>query len=202
MPKITILSVQHSGVKFLRKLIKLNFNQDTVPGDKQHLQTGDKIKTYKKLLLIRDGRDVMASTYAGEMQRLDKGEKCKLPEKMSFSEFLRFKYRKDKPNGRLVDSVFYWLLYNWDWEQRGVAGRIQYERLVSEQKRMLGVLGRFLNKKPKGRYVNTQDIVGIPTTWSGYHPAKSNWQKFFNKEDLAYFNSIAASLMRRYLYYD
>jgi hypothetical protein len=204
MIKITILSVQHSGVKFTRELLKLNFNQDSFP-DKQHIQAKSRIRTYKKILLIRDGRDVMASTYAGEMQRVERDptfKEKKMWEGMTFSEYLRFKYRKIIGEKEKVTPVEFWVRYNMDWERKGIAGRIQYERLISEQKRMLNVLGRFLNKKPKHKYIDTTNIVGIPTTWHGYHPAKSNWEKFFNKEDLEYFDSIAGDLMRKYLYYE
>jgi hypothetical protein len=204
MPRITVLSHPHSGVKFLRKLIKLNFDQDSFP-DKQHIQAGHRIKTYKKLLLIRDGRDVMASLYAGEMQRVERDKSFKEKKKwegMTFSEFLRFKYRKAVRMPIYHNPVEFWVRYNLAWEEKGVAGRIQYERLIGEQKRMLEVLGKFLKKKPKYKYIDTTQIVGIPTTWKGYHPAKSNWYKFFDEEDLKYFNSIAGDLMRKYLYYD
>lgn len=203
--RITILSHPKSGIKFLRKLIKDNFGQDTFP-DKQHIQAGDNIKTYKKLLLVRDGRDVMASLYAGEKQRAED-----YPEwvdaltwrNMTFSNFLRYDYRYiTHPHaGRLArNPVEFWVEYNAQWERKGIAGRIQYERLISEQKRMLDVLGKFLKKKPKYKYINTRDIVGVPTTYNGYHPAKSNWHKFFNEEDMEYFMSIAGETMERYLY--
>ncbi len=203
--RITILSAQHSGVKFLRKLIKLNFDQDTFP-DKQHIQAGDKIKTYKKLLLIRDGRDVMASLYAGEKQRakdFPEWEEGLVWRNMTFSNFLRYDYRYvvDPRTGRVArNPVEFWVEYNQQWEKEGIAGRIQYERLISEQKRILDVLGKFLKKTPKYKYINPTEIVGIPTTWNGYHPAKSNWEKFFNEEDLEYFMSIAGETMKGYQY--
>jgi hypothetical protein len=201
--RITILSHPHSGIKLLRQLIKRNFNQDSFP-DKQHIQANKKIKTYKKLLLIRDGRDVMASLYAGEKQRANdfpEWEEAKIWKEMSFSDFLRYPYRK-LVAGPFVNPVRFWVEYNRQWEEKGVAGRVQYERIVREQKRILEVLGKFLKKTPKYEYINNQNIIGVPTTWAGYHPAKSNWKKFFNDEDMKYFDNIAGDLMKRYLYYE
>lgn len=195
--KITILSFPHSGVKLLRKLIKLNFKQDMYP-DKQHIGAWKNIKTYNRILLVRDVRDVMIGTFLGEKQRaLNTNWKEKyIWENMTFPEYLRYKYRKTPI--KLMTNLEYWVYYYQEWEKKGYKILIRYEDIVKHQKQIISKIGKILKKKPKFKFINTTQIIGIPTTIKGYHPGISNWKKYFNKEDLDYCNKITKKTMEKY----
>jgi len=209
---VTILSHYRSGIYWLKAILKENIPKfHLYPEDNfAHLEVSRNPGVDKAILLVRDGRDCMVSSYACNIQRAENDPKWSEGKKwqgMSFKETVKWRYReilnKKKEVMNTLNPVEYWARYNGDWLKDTTIKKliVRYEDLCTDQITEVGRIRKF--------YGLPETTIGvIPTSKScsfEYRPIEGvytprqpgNWKNLFDDEDNNYFWEIAGKVMEK-----
>jgi hypothetical protein len=212
--KITILSHYRSGIYWLIEILKNNIpKMEIYPEDNfAHLEVSRHPGVDKAILLVRDGRDCMVSSYSCNIQRAKNDSEWaegKLWKGLSFKDTLRWNYReilnKRKEVINTMNPVQYWKKYNQDWLDDKTIMKIivRYEDLQTNQENQVQFIRKFYGLPEKEILVidNKKSCSFEYQPTDVYTPrTPGNWKKVFDEKDNDYFWSIAGDTMERFGY--
>ena len=221
---LKIVAHRRSGNHLLWENLHINYDIDEALG-----HDGDQFKyhrpykdapegftdKYTCILLVRDPRDVMVSSWFYWQNGGEKKARVKeLLTGRTFSEYIRgidpsaldkFKPEKDEMDMYLIkdhikDPVQNWLDYL-DWTPH-VDGKMTYERVVANPKGVVKGFGQKFNLEPTKDRIWTvkhdYDNIGV-----GYKPRKGivgDWKNHFSQADLEYILDKAGDKMKEFGY--
>ena len=212
--KVTILSHYRSGIYWLIEILKRNIPKFKVyPGDNfAHLEITRNPNVERALLLVRDPRDCMVSSYSCNVQRAHNDKKWAEGRKWEgrrFKDTLTWQYREVLNRKKEViiklNPVEYWVKYYEDWlAEHTQKLLVKYEDLIEEQDweiRRIRAFYGYDRTKPVETLDNTKSYSFEYKPTDIYTPrTPGNWKKVFDDEDNEYVWKIAGKLMRKFGY--